>query len=471
MFRSFLLLFLLFAGCLSLPAVGPDYQKPVQENIEDWQIEGNDHKLFTRESELTMTSSWKQFNDPVLDSLVEKTIKSNLTYQIALSRLEQARLSSDLAFSSFLPTLSLGGKFNRQERSKNSFVSKLGENPVNTYQSGFDALWEFDLFGGKRRAYQASVAEIEAAEGGASGIGISLLADLFRNYIEYRTFEKRLEIAESNIKAQTQFRDIVKSKFNAGISSEVDLLQASALLENSRSFIPQLQVEMKRRFYRLAVLSGESPTNFVIEKINQTSCQIPEINNLIAISQGAEFLRNRPDVKVAERELAAQTAKIGVAVAEIFPKITLVGGAGLETNVSSTFFDASSKTWNFGPTISLPIFQGGKISANIALQEEKAKEAWNNYQEVVLQALEEGQNSLNAYSAELKRQKSLEESFQASKRAHQLSQDLYQDGLIDFLRVLDAERDLFNAEDALIQSKAQIAVSGLAVFKAFAGKM
>ena len=254
------------------------------------------------------------------------------------------------------------------------------------------------------------------------------------------------------------------------MSSELDFAQANSQLELTRSTIPTFQAETKRRLYKLATLCGEAPQTFSLD-LNATQSSLPKFSSLINITQPSELLRNRPDVRSAERSLAAQTARVGVAVADIFPKLSLTGSYGAQSNNSGSLFTKDSKFWSFGPSVSLPIFQGGQILANIDVQEERTKQALSNYELTVLAALEDAQNSLNSYSYELERVKSLEKAFASSQRALTISKDLYAQGLVDFLQVLDAERATFSSEDTLVQSQQQVALSGIGIYKAFAGDL
>lgn len=467
--RSVFLLSVLISGCTLIPSVGPDYAPPEFPKLSDWNISSEDAKLFQQGLE-NAAPWWEQFKDPVLNDLIRKAREASPTLAAAEARLLESRSTTNISISGFLPAINGSYEDLRSDSSKNTPNGKLiTTGPHNTYQAGFDSTWEIDIFGGKRRGYESSLAQEESAKALYDKAGITLVSEVAQRYVDYRAFERRVEIAKRNIDIQTESRSLVKAKFDAGISSELDLSQATAQLESTRAVIPTLQGQLEAKKYRIAVLCGEVPQQFVIAPAPQTN--ILSFSDAIKVNQPSELLRLRPDVRSAERLLAAQTAEIGVAISDIFPKFTLIGGYGFQSTHSGSLFDSNSKFWQFGPSVTMPFFQGGKILANISLQREKTREALNIYQDTVLSALEEAQNALNSYSLELRRVDSLQKSFEASKRALELSNELYKQGLIDFLRVLDSERAAFSAEDTLIQSKQTVASSGIGVYKAFAGEL
>ncbi len=463
--KRFLFLLPIVSGCLGIPSVGPNYKEPTNPTVLSWEQPPGEDTLFT-DSHSSHTSWWAQLNDPVLNDLINGALKSNPSYEIASSRLREARANSDVARAPFFPFIDGRVSATRSAVSQNSPNAQFINSPTNSYQAGFDASWEIDIFGGNRRVLEAAGAEEEGAEASLDDAGISVAAEVARNYVELRSFEKRVEIADNNLKIQTDSRDLVKIKFDAGISSELDLAQAASQLEATRANIPLLNSELKRRIYRLAGLCGVAPQNFILPG---GTAIIPKLQGAVKISQPSEFLRTRPDIRIAERGLAAQNARIGVAVADLFPKIALIGSLGVQSNRSGSLFDDRSRTWSIGPHVTLPIFHAGQILANINVQDERAQQAFSRYEQTVLGALEEAQNALNSYSFELDRVKSLEKSFAASNRALEISKELYAQGLVDFLRVIEAQRASLASQDSLVESQARVALTGIGVYKAFAG--
>lgn len=468
MYKKHLLTFVILSGCSWIPSVGPDYEQPPLPTVEKWEVSDENAKLF-QEGSLKALPWWEQFKDPVLTDLIKNAREANPTLQAAYARLKQARAISRQGIGSFLPSIDAGYSESRSDFSSNTQNGDFLKGPVNEYGAGLDSSWEIDIFGGGRRGLESLYAQEESAGAQYDSAGITLVAEVAKNYVDYRGLEKRLQIAKRNVEIQTDSQKLVKAKFDAGMSSELDYAQSTAQLESTRATIPVLESQLKAKQYRLAVLSGKVPQQFTIAESPQGD--LLDFKEAVLVGQPAELLRARPDVRSAERLLASQTAEIGVAISDIFPKITLVGSFGVRSNQSDNLFDATSKYWSFGPNVKMPIFHGGEIIANIRVQRAKAEEALKLYENTVLSALEDGQNALNAYGSELTRVESLERSFEASKRSLELSQDLYKEGLIDFLRVLDSERAVFSSEDALIQSKQTVASSAIGVYKAFAGSL
>lgn len=465
MHKRLLTSLLFLSGCSLIPSVGPNYETPEDPSVAGWEHHEESEKLYAT-AQSARTAWWGQLNDPVLGDLIQKAFVANPSYEIAASRLREARANTNIAIGSFLPMIDGSYNATRTGNSKNRPNAEFIPNRTDTYQAGFDASWEIDIFGGLRREYEAADAEEEAAAASYDDAGVSVAAEVARNYVEFRSFEKRVSIAEGNLKIQEESRDLVKAKFDAGVSSELDLAQANSQLEATRATVPVLRTELKRRLYRLATLCGQAPQAFTVAG---TIATIPTMNGALEISQPSELLRSRPDVRVAERQLAAQTARVGVAIADIFPKIRLIGSLGVQSEKSGSLFEGDSRFWSFGPSVTMPFFHGGQILANIDVQEERTTQALALYEQTVLGALEDAQNSLNAYSYELERVGSLQKSLEASNRALAISKDLYAQGLVDFLRVLEAQRATFSAEDSFTESQARVALSGIGVYKAFAG--
>jgi multidrug efflux system outer membrane protein len=464
---SSIVLIAIFSGCSLIPSVGPDYERPADPTVAGWILDENGQKLFSTSMD-SRAAWWKKFNDPVLDDIVKKAIDKNLNLQIAQSRLQQARAGEYGAISAFLPTVDGIYGMNRQIQSQRTPFGQFIPNIINQYQLGGDAAWEIDIFGGKRRGLEAAESITEAAEAGLDDTGVTIASEVAKNYLEYRAFSRRVLIAESNKKTQLSSLELVQAKFDAGVVSELDLQQQKSQLETTSSVIPALIAAREQRLYRVAVLLGEIPQSFSITDDAKKNDPFT-FRDVVSVSLPAEYLRVRPDVRVAERQLAAQTAEIGVAIADIFPKVNILAGIGVQSIDPSKLTERGSKYWSFNPSISIPIFQPGRIFGAIKNARAKAEEALKNYEVTVLTALEDGQNSLNGYKYGLDRISNLEGAYNASKRALEISQDLYAQGLIDFQRVLESQRQVFSAEDSLLQGQLDTYLSAIAVYKAFAG--
>ena len=456
----------LFQGC----AVGPNYQPPKTAAPAQWSapLAGGETNL-----EPSLASWWKSFNDPQLDSLVERAVNSNHDLRIAGARVREARALYRIASSQLWPTVDAGGSYARQNQSKNQPV--LGSLPMpsgipfenNVYQAGFDASWEIDVFGGNRRAVEAGKAEVAAAEFGRRNVLVTLLGEVARNYVELRGCQRRLEIANKNLKTQEEALALTQDRFKNGLTSDLDVQQAATLLANTRAVIPMLETGIQGYIHRLGVLLGQPPEALLAEL--SAPAPIPSAPPEVPVGLPSELLRRRPDIQQAERQLAASTARIGVATADLFPKFSLTGIAGYESTSASDWFSGGSKFWSLGPTVQWRIFDAGRIRANIRVQNARQEQALAAYEETVLMSFEDVENSLVAYAKEQIRRRSLEDAVKSSQDSLHLANQLYSNGLASFINVLDAERSLYQAEDALVQSDRTISANLISLYKSLGG--
>jgi NodT family efflux transporter outer membrane factor (OMF) lipoprotein len=294
-----------------------------------------------------------------------------------------------------------------------------------------------------------------------------LLAEVARNYVEVRGFQRRLAIAQENLKAQQDTLELTRARFNAGLTSELDVTQAASQLATTQSQIPPLETTLKQGIHQLGVLLGQAP-GVLLEELS-TAAPIPTVPPEVPVGLPAELLRRRPDIRRAERQLAAATARIGVAEANLYPKLSLTGSLGLESLNLGDLPKGASRFWAVGPTLSWPIFDAGRIRANIAVQDARTDQQFSTYQQTVLTALEEVENALVAYSREQVRRAQLVEAVEANQQAVALANDLYRNGLSTFLNVLDSERALFSSQSDLAQSKAIVSTDVVALYKALGG--
>ena len=456
----------LFQGC----AVGPNYQAPKTTAPAKWSapLGGGETNL-----EPSLATWWKSFNDPQLDSLVERAVNSNHDLRIAGARVREARALYRIASSQLWPTVDAGGSYARQNQSKNQPV--LGSLPMpsgipfenNVYQAGFDASWEIDVFGGNRRAVEAGKAEVAAAEFGRRNVLVTLLGEVARNYVELRGCQRRLEIANENLKTQEEALALTQDRFKNGLTSDLDVQQAATLLANTHAVIPMLESGIQGYIHRLGVLLGQPPEALLAEL--SAPAPIPSAPPEVPVGLPSELLRRRPDIQQAERQLAASTARIGVATADLFPKFSLTGIAGYESTSASDWFSGGSKFWSLGPTVQWRIFDAGRIRANIRVQDARQEQALAAYEETVLMSFEDVENSLVAYSKEQIRRRSLEDAVRSSRDSLHLANQLYSNGLASFINVLDAERSLYQAEDALVQSDRTISANLISLYKSLGG--
>ncbi|MDY6832700.1 MAG: efflux transporter outer membrane subunit [Thermodesulfobacteriota bacterium] len=463
-FVPWLLVFisLLAGGCAM---VGPDYEKVRPEVGKNWTAQMEKGLGASRPDRDVLAEWWRVLDDPVLTALEEKAVQGNLDLQTSLSRLRQARLIRGISESGLYPTLNASGAAQKQ-RGSESLQTGAGGEEEEYYLARFDSSWELDLFGGIRRSIEAAGAEIEAGRADVRDVLVSLMAEVAVNYIEVRTYQQRLDITRANIRTQEKTYALNKSRYEAGLIDELAEQQSLRNLEATRAQIPRLKSGLRAAKNRLAVLLGQAPGS--IDELLAGDKAIPQVPPSVAVGIPAEAMRRRPDIRRAERQLAAQTARIGVATAELYPKFRLSGTIGLEA-LESNFLDAQSRFWGIGPGVSWNIFRGGALRLNIDLQTERQKEALLFYKSTILQSLQEVENALTAYAKEQLREESLEKAVTAARRTEFLARDRYNTGLTDFYNVLEAQRALLELEDQLTLSRAEVASNLARLYKALGG--
>ncbi len=451
---------LALTGCA---AVGPDYTRVKPDAPDEWHAELQGGLTAGSLEPETLAQWWSMLNDAELDSLVARAVKGNLDLKNARSRVREARALRGIRKANLFPSLDAEALASKQRSSENSGTgtdSKL-------YTADFDAGWELDVFGGVRRSVEAAQASLEATQEDLYNVLVSLVAEVALNYVEVRTFQARLAVTEANIKTQQKTYDLNQSRYEAGIIDELAVQQSLRILESSRSQIPALMTGLDAAKNRLAVLLGEEPGKLHRELAARRP--IPELPKTVVIGIPAETLRHRPDIRRAERNLAAQTARIGVATADLYPKFRLFGTIGLESLSSEDFFEWASRTWSIGPGVSWNIFRGGAIRENIEVQTARQEQAMIQYEAAVLKAQEEVENILVAYAKEQLRRESLSKAATAAQRAALVAQDQYQAGLVDFNNVLDAQRSLLILQDELDQSNGAVISNLVRLYKALGG--
>lgn len=460
------LLAVLAAGC----AVGPNYQRPAVSAPTQWTepLAGGETN-----APAALSAWWKNFHDPELDSLIDRAVQSNLDLQIAQARVREARAQYGIAVANFLPTVDASGAYARTETSHHQPV--LGSIPLpanvpfdnDVYQAGFDASWEIDVFGGKRRPAESAKAQVQASEYGRRATLVTLLGEVARNYLDVRGYQRRLAIANENIAAQEKALAITQNRYTNGVSSDLDVQQASTLLATTRAEIPRLNTSLQASINRLGVLLGQQPGALRAE-LTQVA-PIPPAPPEVSIGLPSGLLLRRPDVQRAERQLAAATANIGVAKSDLFPKFYLTGASGFESISAGDWFTAGSRFWSAGPTVQWRIFDAGRIRANIKVQDARQQEALAAYERTALTAFEDVDNALVAYANEQIRRESLQAAVASSQKSLDLANKLYVSGLTDFLNVLEAERSLYQAQDALVQSDRTVSTDVVSLYKSLGG--
>jgi len=455
-----IILILALAGCA---AVGPNYTQVEPKTPEKWHTELQNGLRADKLNSEKLSHWWSTLNDPELSRLIERAVKGNLTLKDAQSRLREARALRGISKAGLFPTLDAGASVTKRRSSENSDTGTEST----LYAAGFDAGWELDVFGGVRRSVEAAQAGLEASQADLHNVLVSLMAEVALNYVEVRTYQARLSAAYANIKTQQETYDLNQSRYEAGIIDELVVQQALYNLERSRSQIPTLEIGLEASKNRLAVLLGENP-GALHQALNETK-PIPVPPMTVAVGVPAETLRNRPDIRIAERNLAAQTARIGVATADLFPKFRLFGSIGLESLSSKDFFERASRAWSIGPGVSWNIFDAGAIRQNIKVQTERQEQALLQYESTVLNAQEEVENVLVAFAKEQRRRESLSRATDAARKADLLARDRYQAGLVDFSNVLITQLSLLSFQDELVQSDGAVTTNLVRLYKALGG--
>lgn len=456
-----LLLLLWSAGC----AVGPERRIPVVPLPETWTSVSESGRPT---QSVDLTRWWTNLNDPALNVLVERAAQTNLDLRVAQGRIREARALRGVVAADAWPTINVGGLYARQRRSENIGIASSVPMDTDLFQAEFDAVWELDVFGRVRRSVEAAEATVASAEENRRDVLISLIAEVARNYVELRGVQQQLRVARSTIAAQTQSVELTRARFDAGLTSALDVAQAEAQLATTQSQVPTLETVARQAIHRLGVLLGQAPEALINELTPERP--IPVLPAEVMVGLPSELLRHRPDVRRAEQELAAATARIGVATADLFPRFSLTGSfIGLQSIDITDLPLASSRFWSAGPSLLWPIFDAGRIRANIEVQNAREEQSLALYEKTVFTALQEVEDAITAYVQEKMRERALATAVSANQRAVELASDRYVKGIGDFLQVLDAQRSLYTAEDQLVQSQRSTVANLIALYKAVGG--
>ena len=451
--------------------VGPDYKEPQLELPGKWSAAigtGPDSVLVAADLEATAhgASWWQHFADPLLDELVERSLQQNLDLRQGLLRLASARALRGIAEASAWPTVDGNGSYTYRKESRNTpFGAFIPRTDIHTLS--FDAAWELDLWGRVRRSVEAADADLLASHHDLHAAALSVAAEVARNYIELRAAQRRLAIAKDNLALQQQTLDLVKARQAAGLVVERDVAQAATNVETTRSRLPQLEAASSTAWHRLAVLLGGTPDD--LPDALRKAARLPQLPARVAIGGPADLLRRRPDVRRAERHFAAEVARIGVAEAERYPTFTLSGQIGISANDAASVFDRGSDLRGFGPSLRWNLFDGGRLKHRVRALEANAEAAQVAYEQAVLLAIEETENAITRFVHERTRREALVRAATEARRAVELAQTQYREGLSDFQAVLDSERIAATIDDDLASSDAAVATNLIALYKALGG--
>ena len=471
MMRCFIILLItsLLLGCIN---VGPDYKAPIVNVPKKW----TGTPPIAQKKTLQPEQWWKAFNDPILDQLITDAIAANLDLKQALARVRDARAQRWITITAGLPTVS--GTSNATRRFNNYSSSSqagpqstggafgIGDQIINIFQLGFDSQWEVDIFGGERRAIEAADANIDSEIENSRNVLISLLAEVAGNYIELRTNQQLIVITRNNVNSQRDTVKLNQIRQQAGFSSMLEVAQAESQASTTEAFMPVYETVVKQSIHALSILLNREP-NALSSRLNNLG-SIPVMPTVAITDLPSELLLRRPDIRRAERQMAKANADIGVATAELYPRVNLSAFVGLQ-NAQISDFTPMGKSWDTASSLTLPIFNWGRIKANIKSKNALFDLAFLSYQSAVLTAFKEVEDALVAYANEQQRYRSLELAVNASLLSVKMANERYDHGLTMFLDVLQAQESLFQAQRNLADSKAQLSTDLIILYKALGG--
>jgi NodT family efflux transporter outer membrane factor (OMF) lipoprotein len=466
----------IISGCFLLTltacdAVGPDFVKP-EARVEDKWLQVDPDKV--NSDQAVNSAWWTVFNDPVLDSLIEEAYLENLTLQIAGIRILEARAQLGIAVGNIYPQLQqVRGGIAQVELSENQpNVSPALDTSYLDTNAGFDVGWELDLWGRFRRGIEAADADLLASIADYDDVLVSLTANVANAYTLIRSFEERLAITRSNVEIQQRSLEIANDRFLNGIITELDVKQAETLLLNTQATIPALEISLQQSKHALSTLLGMLPGG--VEDMLNGPGVIPTAPAQVAIGVPAELLRRRPDIRRAELQTAAQSARIGIAESDLYPHFSLVGSIGLRAGDTFSsdlgdLFQLNSIEAFGGPTLIWDVFNYGRIKNNVRVQDARLQQLVVNYQNTVLEASREVEDALVGFLQAQEQVGFLEQSVEAAQRSVELALLQYQEGIVDYQRVLSTEQTLLVQQDLLTSSRGDIATSLIAMYRALGG--
>jgi len=448
------------AGCA---AVGPSHEAPRADLPAAWR-EGPGAGLVQGPADLA--GWWRRFRDPVLDHLVERAVEQGLELREAVARVRAARALRGVAAADRWPTVDAALSYEKRGESENTAMGAFAED-ADVWKAGFDASWEVDLWGRVRRSVEAADAEIDAAVEEARDVRVTLAAETALRYVELRAFQRRLAIAREVVALQEESLSLARARFDAGLSGERDVAQASTGVETTRARVPALEAGLRAAENRLAVLLGSPPGTLAEALAEPRPIPVPPAD--VAVGLPADLLRRRADVRRAERTLAAETARIGVEEADLWPRLSLLGRLGVEAEEASDLHEGGSVVSGIGPSLRWNLFDRGRIRGRVDAQDARAEEARLRWERTVLRALEEAENAMTGFVREQQRLRSLRAAVADGGRTVELARTQYREGLVDFQVVLDAERVYADLGDDAARSEADVSSNLIALYKALGG--
>jgi NodT family efflux transporter outer membrane factor (OMF) lipoprotein len=456
---------LLLAGCIT---VGPDYEQPEIGTPDAWYaaaVEG------LSEGEATLQTWWQVFDDPILNDLIRRATAANLDLEQALWRVEEARAVRGVVAGPRVPQVEFTGESSRSQPSDNGPLGELapdgGFEAGNLHDYSIGAGWELDLWGRIRRSIESADAAVDASVEDYRDALVSVLAEVALSYVDVRTLQERIRLAEANVDAQQATLKLTQDRFAVGLVSALDVAQAESNLANTESLIPLLQTDLQLALNRVAVLLGQPPGAVHAELAEPRP--LPSEPPDVAAGLPADLLRQRPDVRRAERRLASQTALIGAATADLYPTFSLGGFIGVQAVDGSDLLSSDAVTWGIGLPIRWDLFSGGRIRSQIRVEEARTEQALVRYEQTVLFALEEAEGAMVSYDQRRKRREKLRASVDATERSLDLVMTQYTAGLTDFQNVLDTQRSLLNRQDEFAVTRGGVIGDLIGIYRALGG--
>jgi NodT family efflux transporter outer membrane factor (OMF) lipoprotein len=464
---------LLLTGC----TVGPDYHPPEPAMPEGWEALSSG----VTQQPTDLSRWWTLFGDPTLDALVTDAIHSNLTLREAVARVDESRARYRVARAALFPELDTTSSASGNLASKNgpAFSGDTTDTPVvpgattpnpavyADYTIGLAASWELDIFGRVRRSVESASALEQASEEDLRDVLVIVCADVAQSYVTLRTIQQRLAVTRANLASQEEIFRLTQTRFELGLASGLDVAQASQVLASTRTLLPPLELALTTELNRLAVLLGEQPG--ALRTRLADSAPIPRPPESFGVGLPVNLLRQRPDIRRAERQLAAATARIGVAVGDLYPRFVLLGTFGFDATQVANLFEGPSRTFNVGPQMVWNVFDAGRLRAQLNAEEAVTAQALARYEQQLLIALQEVENALAAYGQTREERAAVEDAVTASTEALNLSILLYKDGAVDFQNVLDAQRTLLDLEERLAITDGNVVRSAVQLYLALGG--
>ncbi len=450
------------SGCFK---VGPDYKKPQVTVPSTWRQDmlKADPALVPEPTKIKRW--WEIFNDPILNQLIKVADANNYDIRIAVARVEEAWAQIGVVSGQRMPQIDVKGSFNRQRTSENGQYP--GGDLFNEYTSQIGATWEIDLFGRIKRQIAAAKANFEATRELKTDVMISVYAQVARAYITLRTAQFRLSTSLNNIESQREIVDLTRTRFKYGLASDLDVAQSEQVLAISESTLPPLRTQINTSIHALSVLLGKPPAK--LKDLLAPEKPIPMLPQRITVGIPMDLIRRRPDIRAAERFLAAQTEQIGIATTYLYPRLSIAGFFGFLSTDATDAFHWSSRAFSVGGGLNWNIFNGGSVRSLIKVEDARTKQALLKYEKTILKALKEVEDALVRYANGERRVIDLQHSVEVAKRTLDLSLTLYKEGLKDFQSTLDAERVLFEAENSLAEAEGATAINLVNLYRALGG--